>query len=133
MAANDAFRTLALAATPLVVGTAPWVNAQPQERTAAERAWQLAKETQTPFNFEFRLWQPNGEAMWILVSTQPQKNNAGVVTGYIGTAHDVTQAVARRTLSEQLIGLLDASHDAVLVFDRNGALMFANDYAQQLV
>ena len=73
VAANDAFRTLALASAPLVVGTAPWVNAQPQERTAAERAWQLAKETQTPFNFEFRLWQPNGEAMWILVSTQPQK------------------------------------------------------------
>jgi len=133
VAANDAFRTLALAATPLVVGTAPWVNAQPQERTAAERAWQLAKETQTPFNFEFRLWKPDGEAMWILISTQAQRNNAGAVTSYIGTAHDVTQAVARRMLSEQLIGLLDASHDAVLVFDRNGALMFANDYAQQLV
>ena len=55
------------------------------------------------------------------------------MTGYIGTAHDVTQAVTRRVLSEQLIGLLDASHDAILVFDRSGALMFANDYAQQLV
>lgn len=133
VSANDAFRALALAAAPLVVGTAPWVNAQPQERTAAERAWQLAKETHSPFNFEFRLWQPNGEAMWILISTQAQKNNAGVVIGYIGTAHDVSQAVNRRMLSEQLIGLLDASHDAVLVFDRNGALMFANDYAQHLV
>lgn len=133
VSANDAFRALAFAAAPLVVGTAPWVNAQPQERTAAERAWQLAKETHSPFNFEFRLWQPNGEAMWILISTQAQKNNAGVVIGYIGTAHDVSQAVNRRMLSEQLIGLLDASHDAVLVFDRNGALMFANDYAQHLV
>jgi diguanylate cyclase (GGDEF)-like protein/PAS domain S-box-containing protein len=45
----------------------------------------------------------------------------------------VTQSVTRRVLSEQLIGLLDASHDAVLVFDRTGSLMFANDYAQQLV
>ena len=133
VAANEAFRTLVLSGAPLVVGTAPWVNAQPAERTSAERAWQLAKENQSPFNFEFRLWQPNGDASWILVSTQAQRNSAGGITSYVGTAHDVTQAVARRMLSEQLIGLLDASHDAVLVFDRNGALMFANDYAQQLV
>ena len=116
-----------------MVGTAPWVNAHPQERTSAERAWQLAKQTQSQFNFEFRLWQPNGDAMWILISMQAQKNSSGVASSYVGTAHDVTQAVARRMLSEQLIGLLDASHDAVLVFDRNGGLMFANDYAQQLV
>ncbi len=133
VAANDAFRALALAGAPLVVGSAPWVNAQPAERTAAERAWQLAKQTGAGFNFEFRLWQPNGDITWVLVSLQAQKNSSGVVASYIGTAHDVTQSVTRRVLSEQLIGLLDASHDAVLVFDRTGSLMFANDYAQQLV
>lgn len=116
-----------------MVGSAPWVNAQPSERTAAERAWQLAKQTASTFNFEFRLWQPNGDVTWVLVSLQPQKNSSGATTSFIGTAHDVTQAVTRRVLSEQLIGLLDASHDAILVFDRAGALMFANDYAQQLV
>ncbi|NDA38046.1 MAG: diguanylate cyclase, partial [Acidimicrobiia bacterium] len=116
-----------------MVGSAPWVNAQPGERTAAERAWQLAKQTGSNFNFEFRLWQPSGEVTWVLVSLQAKKDNANRVSGYIGTAHDVTQAVTRRVLSEQLIGLLDASHDAILVFDRVGALMFANDYAQQLV
>ena len=133
VAANDAFRALALAGAPLVVGSAPWVNAQPAERPAAERAWQLAKQTGAGFNFEFRLWQPNGDITWVLVSLQAQKNSSGVVASYIGTAHDVTQSVTRRVLSEQLIGLLDASHDAVLVFDRTGSLMFANDYAQQLV
>lgn len=116
-----------------MVGSAPWVNAQPAERTAAERAWQLAKQTSSNFNFEFRLWQPTGEVTWILVSLQAKKDSAGRVTSYVGSAHDVTQAVSRRVLSEQLIGLLDASHDAILVFDRAGALMFANDYAQQLV
>lgn len=133
MAANPAFRNLALAGAPLVVGSAPWVNAQPTERTAAERAWQLAKQSSTDFNFEFRIWQPNGDATWVSVSLQAQKNNAGSVIGFIGTAQDVTQAVTRRVLSEQLIGLLDAAHDAVIVFDRSGAMMFANDYAQQLV
>ncbi len=116
-----------------MVGSAPWVNAQPAERTAAERAWQLAKQTSSSFNFEFRLWQPNGDVTWVLVSLQAQKDGAGRITNYIGSAQDVTQSVTRRVLSEQLIGLLDAAHDAILVFDRSGALMFANDYAQQLV
>ena len=133
VAANDAFRILALAGAPLVVGSAPWVNAQPAERTAAERAWLLAKQTSSSFNFEFRLWQPNGDVTWVLVSLQAQKDGAGRITNYIGSAQDVTQSVTRRVLSEQLIGLLDAAHDAILVFDRSGALMFANDYAQQLV
>ena len=133
VAANDAFRILALAGAPLVVGSAPWVNAQPAERTAAERAWQIAKQTSSSFNFEFRLWQPNGDVTWVLVSLQAQKDGAGRITNYIGSAQDVTQSVTRRVLSEQLIGLLDAAHDAILVFDRSGALMFANDYAQQLV
>jgi PAS domain-containing protein len=77
------------------------VNAQPAERTAAERAWQLAKQTSSNFNFEFRLWQPTGEATWVLVSLQAKKDNTGRATSYIGTAHDVTQAVSRRVLSEQ--------------------------------
>jgi len=116
-----------------VVGSAPWVNAPPAERTAAERAWQDAKKTSSSFNFEFRIWRANSEVIWVSVALQAKKNNSGATTGYIGTAQDVTQAVTRRILSEQLIGLLDVAHDAILVFDRAGTVMFANDYAQQLL
>jgi len=122
-----------MAGAPLVVGSAPWVNALPAERTAAERAWQDAKKTSSSFNFEFRIWQADGEVVWVSVALQAKKDNSGATVGYIGTAQDVTQAVTRRILSEQLIGLLDVAHDAILVFDRAGNVMFANDYAQQLL
>ena len=131
--ANDAFRALALGGGSITQGAAPWVNAQPAERSLAEAAWQRARETATPFTFEFRLWKPDGEVMWIHVSTQPQLGTNSAITGYVGTAHDVTDAVVKRVLSEQLVGLLDVTADAVLVFDQHGALMFCNDGARELI
>ena len=131
--ANDAFRSLALGGGSITQGAAPWVNAQPAERSLAEAAWQRARETATPFTFEFRLWKPDGEVMWIHVSTQPQLGASSTITGYVGTAHDVTDAVVKRVLSEQLVGLLDVTADAVLVFDQHGVLMFCNDGARGLI
>ena len=131
--ANDAFRALALGGGSITQGAAPWVNAQPAERSLAEAAWQRARETATPFTFEFRLWKPDGEVMWVHVSTQPQLGTNSMITGYVGTAHDVTDAVVKRVLSEQLVGLLDVTADAVLVFDQHGVLMFCNDGARELI
>ena len=131
--ANDAFRALALGGGSITQGAAPWVNAQPAERSLAEAAWQRARETATPFTFEFRLWKPDGEVMWVHVSTQPQLGASSTITGYVGTAHDVTDAVVKRVLSEQLVGLLDVTADAVLVFDQHGVLMFCNDGARGLI
>ena len=70
--------------------------------------------------------------MWIQVSTQPVVID-GALAGYIGTALDCTTLVTQRQLSDQLVGLLDVSGDAVLVFDRVGELMFANDTARRLI
>ena len=131
--ANDAFRVLALGGGSITQGAAPWVNAQPAERSLAEAAWQRARENATPFTFEFRLWKPDGEVMWVHVSTQPQLDASSTITGYVGTAHDVTDAVVKRVLSEQLVGLLDVTADAVLVFDQHGVLMFCNDGARDLI
>ena len=131
--ANDAFRVLALGGGSITQGAAPWVNAQPAERQLAEAAWQRSRETATPFTFEFRVWKPDGEVMWVHVSTQPQLGTNATITGYVGTAHDVTDAVVKRVLSEQLVGLLDVTADAVLVFDQHGTLMFCNDGARELI
>ena len=84
------------------------------------------------FTVEFRIGLATGEVMWIQVSTQPVVID-GALAGYIGTAIDCTALVTQRQLSDQLVGLLDVSGDAVLVFDRVGELMFANDTARTLI
>ncbi|MEO5975073.1 MAG: EAL domain-containing protein [Ilumatobacteraceae bacterium] len=131
--ANDAFRRLALADAPVTTGVAPWVNAVPSERSAAEAAWTRSRQAGTPFSFEFRLWNPDGELVWVQLSTQPIIGPNSHITAYVGTAHDATDSVTRRLLSEQLVGLLDVTEDAVLVFDPRGTIMFCNDGARRLI
>jgi len=123
---------LVLGGAPLSVGTAPWVNALPHERTECERRWVQHRDSGETFTVEFRIGLATGEVMWIQVSTQPVVID-GVLAGYIGTAIDCTALVTQRQLSDQLVGLLDVSGDAVLVFDRVGELMFANDTARTLI
>jgi len=129
---NAAFRALACDGAPLVVGTAPWANALPHERTECERRWVQHKADGGNFAVEFRVGRATGESVWIQVSTQPVLTD-GVLTGYVGTAIDCTSLVAQRQLSNQLVGLLDVSGDAVLVFNRVGELEFANDTARTLI
>ncbi len=131
--ANDAFRLLALGGAPITAGVAPWVNALPAERSAAESAWKRAREAGVPFSFEFRLWKPDGEMMWVQLSTQPIIGPRSQIIAFVGTAHDATDAVVRRLLSEQLVGLLDVTEDAVIVFDGRGTIMFCNDGARRLI
>ena len=123
---------MVLGGAPLSVGTAPWVNALPHERTECERRWVQHRDSGETFTVEFRIGLATGEVMWIQVSTQPVVID-GALAGYIGTAIDCTTLVTQRQLSDQLVGLLDVSGDAVLVFDRVGELMFANDTARTLI
>ena len=117
---------------PMVAGVAPWTNALPHERTECERRWVQHRDSGETFTVEFRIGRATGEVVWIQVSTQPVVVD-GILTGYVGTAIDCTSLVTQRQLSDQLVGLLDVSGDAVLVFDRVGELMFANDTARSLI
>ena len=109
------------------------MNAQPSDRALAEEAWQRSRESGSAFGIEFKLWRPDGEVFWLNISTQPILGPKKEITGFVGTAHDVTEAVSRRVLSNQLIGLLDSSADAVIVFDPQGNLLFSNDGARNLI
>ena len=131
-AANDAFRQLALGGAPLTPGAAPWVNAKPADRAVAEESWQRSRETNTTFSHEFQLTSNDGATIWVHVATQPIVERGDVI-GFMGTAVDVTDAVERRLLSERLVGILDTSQDAVIVFDANGHLQFCNDGARDLI
>lgn len=113
-------------------GTAPWTNALPHERTACEKQWVDYRTNGGTFAVEFRVGRATGESVWIQVATQPIITD-GVLTGFVGTAIDCTSLVTQRQLSDQLVGLLDVSGDAVIVFDRVGDLAFANDTARSLI
>lgn len=104
----------------------------PHERTECEKQWLHSRENGTQFSTEFPVGRATGEVIWINITTSAHIVD-GVLIGYVGTATDCTSLVSQRQLSHQLVGLLDVSGDAVLVFDRIGELQFANDTARTMV
>jgi diguanylate cyclase (GGDEF)-like protein/PAS domain S-box-containing protein len=133
VAANDAFRALALGDGPLPVGSAPWSNAHPGDRAAAELAWRRCQERNLSFSVEFRVWRPDGGLVWVGLAAEAVRDRDGQLTGYIGTATDHTDQVRERQLNERLVGLVDASPDAVLIIDRHGSPVFINEAARALL
>ncbi len=52
---------------------------------------------------------------------------------YVGTAHDVTTLAQRHQLNDQLLGALDASRDAIVIYDAQSQPVFVNRGAAQLL
>lgn len=75
---------------------------------------------------------PDGTTVWVRINTAARQDG-GRIIGWVGTAVDVTPVVEQSSLSDQLVGLLDVSGDAVLVFDRAGTITFANDAARTVL
>ncbi len=122
-----------LAGGTLPIGLAPWANAHPQDRAAAEVAWSRAVERGEPFTTEFRVWQPDGHLTWVRVTTSVQRNATGQVIGYTGVATDQTAAVQQRQVTDRLVHLFATVEDAVVVLDRHGTPLFINAGARALV
>lgn len=132
-AANDAFRRLALDGAPLPLGGAPWANAHPGDRAAAELSWRRAVEQGDVIHVEFRVWRSDGGMTWIALDAQAVRETDGSLTGYVGTASDHTRAVQDRVLNERFMNLLGAQDDAIIIVDRHGAPIYVNDAAHQLL
>ncbi|MEO6122599.1 MAG: EAL domain-containing protein [Ilumatobacteraceae bacterium] len=130
--ADDSFRLLALSGAALSVGSAPWANAHPGDRAAAELAWRRLRELGEPITISFRVWTADGRLLWLRLDTNAKRDLFGQHVGYRGCVTDITEEVHQRQLSQRLTKLLEASSDAVLVIDRHGSPTFTNQAARAL-
>ena len=132
VAANLAFRALALGGEVPSARTTPWSNAHPADRSSAEAAWSQASASEAAFTFEFRVWHRDGRLLWVKVHASPTRDDLGRVNGYAGVATDDTDSIGRRVLLDRLLGVIEPSSDAVIILDRNGAPVFTNEGARIL-
>ncbi len=71
---------------------AGWIRAlHPDDRERISRAWYAAAEARRPFAEEYRFRTPRGEVTWIHGRAVELLDEAGRVSGYLGTLTDVTQ------------------------------------------
>jgi diguanylate cyclase (GGDEF)-like protein/PAS domain S-box-containing protein len=132
IAANAAFRGLALGGEMPSQRTTPWSNAHPADRAAAEAAWREAADAERDFATEFRVWHRDGRLLWVKVNASPMRDQLGRAESYAGVAVDDTETVNKRLLLDRLLGVVEPSADAVVILDRSGAPVYTNQTARQL-
>ncbi|MFN8036201.1 MAG: PAS domain S-box protein [Acidimicrobiia bacterium] len=92
----------------------------PDDRARARHEWERAFEDGTEYSGEYRAERPDGTVLWIAVAVVAVEDEAGSVSGYLGTVTDIThrhaaeEALRDRALHDPLTGLANRS----LFFDR---------------
>ncbi|MGF1568864.1 MAG: PAS domain S-box protein [Nodosilinea sp.] len=89
-----------------------WLAAlHPEDRERAATAWGRATQEQTDFSSELRFLRPDGTVVWFISQAVPEVNIQGQITGYVGTATDISDRkraeIELRQNQEQLQLTLD--------------------------
>ena len=89
------------------------------------------------FGFEARFRRPDGGWRWLRTVTRPRFDADGVRIGYVGVAHDVTEAkeaeLALRARERQLSVLIDQTAAGIAQIDLDGRFTLVNDRFCQIV
>jgi PAS domain S-box-containing protein len=112
-----------------------WVQAiHPDDRAAAQEAWQNAEKTGEGYDMECRYLRPSGEVRWGFVQVRPYPGVApGELGGYIGIVSDLTERKAsdeKLQLHLKSLGDLKFALDQsaiVALTDTKGAILEANE------
>ena len=105
----------------------------PADRQMAEQAWAAALNSGDAYEHQYRLRHKAGGYRWVLSRARPEYDGHGNVIRWYGTCTDVDEQV---TLQESLAAhqefvakLIGAFPDALLLLDRDGRVIFANEVA----
>ncbi|WP_168642926.1 PAS domain S-box protein [Dolichospermum sp. UHCC 0259] len=95
-----------------------------EDRDLVETQWDNLVQTGEIFSLEYRYVRPDGEETWVFGQAVPEKDSAGMVTGYVGTITNISsrkQAESALRRSEQLYSTLISNfpNGAVLLFDHD--------------
>jgi two-component system CheB/CheR fusion protein len=126
-----------LAASELL-GHGWWVHAvAPEDRERVRSSWQVAVNTENPWDAEFRIRSKEGAVRWFKARAVPIRDAVGKTIKWYGTALDVDDL--KRTTEDRKMGehplehLLQGISDPVFTLASDGTMVQFNDAAQHLV
>ncbi len=85
----------------------------------------------------YRVRHLDGSWRWHTTNASPTVNDAGVVTGFVGLARDITEfkriEEALRESEAQLRGIAESAQDAIIMMDPQGTISFWNPAAERIL
>ena len=104
-----------------------------EDRSRVYAAWSQTAKAGEDFSLEFRFRRPDGAIRWVHTRSRPLRNDAGRITGHVGTTEDITDRKraeeALHAQSAQLHAIVEGTSDAVFIKDLQGRYLLFNQAA----
>jgi PAS domain S-box-containing protein len=99
-----------------------WLRAvHPEDRGKIAQDWQAATQVQGASQADYRLVRPDGTISWVMGQAVPEKDDTGLVAGYVGTITDITERKraegALRETNEYLENLFNHANAPIIVWN----------------
>jgi PAS domain S-box-containing protein len=101
----------------------------PHDRERMLLSVEHAETAQMPFEGEFRIILPNGTQRWVLTKGRTIIDSTDCDTRRMGVVLDITE---RKRAEEKFRIAVEASPNAIIMMDRQGAILLANPQTEKL-
>ena len=107
-----------------------WLSGiHPDDRELIARRWYDTVAGHKQWELEYRMQTPDGTTTWVLGQAAALCESDGQLSGFLGISVDITQ---RKLAASRLRLLLDSAPDAMVIVDRSGRIILANERAERL-
>ncbi len=107
-----------------------WMNAlHPHDRARVAAEWDRAVRAKREFTLEYRFMTPQGQVNWVEGNAIAIHDEAGNMTGYLGTLNNITERKAAAQQIQEQAALLEIATDAIVVRDLDSRIRFWNQGA----
>jgi PAS domain S-box-containing protein len=116
-------------------GFIPWMRVvHPEDRRRVLETMQRAILRQTKISRTFRiLHHTEKRYLWLEERINPQVDNVGNLTGFLGVARDITHEKIAKEENQRLISLIGSSHEFIGLTDKDGFTKFVNEAGKKLL
>jgi diguanylate cyclase (GGDEF)-like protein/PAS domain S-box-containing protein len=105
----------------------------PDDRPRVVAAWGRAVRDEATFRGTYRIRRPDGTVRWVDLAAGPTRGRDGAVSGWVGTANDVTDSVEAKRGTDRLTRILEHTTDLVTLTDPTGEVVWANEAARAMM
>ena len=110
-----------------------WLNAiHPDDQAETERVWLTAVANRTGYHVEHRLKSRDGSYHEMAVDAVPILGEQGTIRQWIGIHTDITLRKQSEVRIAEQASLLDKTHDAIIVRNLEGKVLFWNKGAERM-
>jgi PAS domain S-box-containing protein len=102
------------------------------ERESVRRNWYRSFQENRPFNLEYQFHRPDGSSTWVLGQATAEFNDAGEISGYVGTITDITERKRAEEERMHLVTAIEQTAEGLIVTNKDWVIQYVNPAVERM-